>query len=250
MKQLLVAHAPHLAFVMVGVIAFVWTATRKPASGAGGAPPPGHSVPPADPAVATTATPGRGISRRLARRAGLALGPLLAALATGAVLYGTDVGGVAAPSALILVHAGISTLALVLVVYKLADLGRAGLRRALTGPALASAALGAASVPLLVTGIALIVAPGRGSFAAYAHLIASAWWTGLLLWHLRRYLGPSLRALRAQRAPSPRTADRPPSPRPLPEAYAVLRRGAPARAPRSARAWPATPPPSGSTPRR
>ena len=30
---------------------------------------------------------------------------------------------------------------------------------------------------------------------AYLHLISSAWWTGLMVWHLRRYLGPSLRAV-------------------------------------------------------
>jgi hypothetical protein len=35
------------------------------------------------------------------------------------------------------------------------------------------------------------------------HLIASVWWTGLLAWHLRRYLGPSLRAARR-----PASADR------------------------------------------
>ena len=49
-------------------------------------------------------------------------------------------------------------------------------------------------MPLLVTGVGLLLAPSTGSFFAYAHLISAAWWTGLLVWHLRRYVGASLRA--------------------------------------------------------
>ena len=55
--------------------------------------------------------------------------------------------------------------------------------------------LGVVSVPLLVTGIGLLLAPGTGSFLAYSHLISAAWWTGLMVWHLRRYVGASLRAV-------------------------------------------------------
>ena len=58
-----------------------------------------------------------------------------------------------------------------------------------------SVVLGILSVPLLVTGVGLLVAPSTGSFFAYAHLISAAWWTGLLVWHLRRYVGASLRAM-------------------------------------------------------
>lgn len=48
-------------------------------------------------------------------------------------------------------------------------------------------------MPLLASGAALLVDPSDGSFAAYAHLIVSVWWTVLLIWHLRRYMVSSLR---------------------------------------------------------
>jgi methionyl-tRNA formyltransferase len=86
---------------------------------------------------------------------------------------------------------------LLLVVYKVADLGPGRLRRAVTRQRaceLVSIVLAVVSVPLAVMGVALLIAPSTGSSIAYAHLISSAWWTGLLVWHLRRYLGASLRA--------------------------------------------------------
>jgi hypothetical protein len=88
---------------------------------------------------------------------------------------------------------------------------RARIRRALTAkrlPELLSIVLGAVLIPLLVTGVELLLAPRGGSFAAYAHLVSSAWWTGLLLWHLRRYVGPALRAAlgRSVEAPAPSEA--------------------------------------------
>jgi hypothetical protein len=93
-------------------------------------------------------------------------------------------------------HSGIATLPLLLVLFKVADLGMVRIRRAFTRqrlPELVSIILGAVAVPLLVTGIHLLVAPSTRSFMAYSHLISSAWWLGLMLWHLRRYLRPSLR---------------------------------------------------------
>ncbi|HEX4106966.1 MAG TPA: hypothetical protein VHX88_02460 [Solirubrobacteraceae bacterium] len=193
MKHLLVEHGAHLAFVLIGVIAFVWTAYRperdKDAPLRG------------DVADAESAEAGRArttVRRSVARRGLLALGPLLGAVATGAVLYGIDVGGGAVPGAVIWVHAGVSMLALLLVVYKVADMGLARVRRAFSRqhlPELVSIVLGVLSVPILVTGIALLFAPSTGSFSAYLHLISSAWWTSLMVWHLRRHLGASLRAV-------------------------------------------------------
>jgi hypothetical protein len=138
------------------------------------------------------------VTRSVARRGLLALGPLLGAVATGAILYGLDVGGGPVPGAVIWVHSGISMLALLLVVYKVADLGLARIRRAFGRDRLTelvSIILGVLSVPLLVTGIGLLFAPSTSSFFAYSHLVSAAWWTGLMVWHLRRYVGPSLRAV-------------------------------------------------------
>ena len=54
--------------------------------------------------------------------------------------------------------------------------------------------LGALLVPLLITGIVLLIAPSTGSFMAYLHLVAAAWWTAMLVWHLWRYMAPAVRS--------------------------------------------------------
>jgi hypothetical protein len=117
-----------------------------------------------------------------------------------------NVGGAPVPGALIWGHVGVSVLALLLVGYKLASMRgkriRSGLKRARLSELL-SLVLGVLFVPLLVSGIDLLLAPSGASFAAYSHLVASAWWTGLLLWHLRRYIGPALRAVADRRAEVP-----------------------------------------------
>ncbi len=211
MTKLLVTHAPHIGFVVLGVIAFFWTAYRKPADGAAARATTPQPETPA-PAPASVSVP-------VARRALVALGPLLAALGTGAILYGVNIGGGRAAGSLIWAHVGVSLLAMLLVVYKVASVRRARIRRGLSLkrlPVLISAVLGVLFVPLLITGIQLLIVPGNGSFAAYAHLISSAWWSGLLLWHLRRYIGPSLRAALGRPAPAPAPAQPAPAPARLP----------------------------------
>jgi hypothetical protein len=202
-SKVLAAHWPHLIFVAIGIVAFFWAAYKPERTAddrtVAGAPAGAESAPPA---------PKAGVVRRsVARRGLLALGPLLGAVATGAVLYGLDVGGGAVPGAVIWIHSGISLLALLLVVYKVGDLGIARIRRAFSRdrlPELVSVVLGVLSVPLLATGIALLFAPSTSSFFAYSHLVSAAWWTGLLVWHLRRYVGASLRAaFGTQQAQSP-----------------------------------------------
>jgi hypothetical protein len=211
MAKLLGAHWPHLIFVAVGVIAFLWTAYR-PERGSDRRAKPIRDAALKGPAVEGPALEGpalprpvpSNVKRSVARRGLLALGPLAGTVATGAILYGIDVGGAAVPGAVIWVHSGIAALALLLVVYKVVDLSptlptlRVRIRRALTREhlhELVSIALGVLSVPLAVTGVGLLLAPSTRSFFAYTHLISSAWWTGLLLWHLRRYVGASLRAV-------------------------------------------------------
>jgi len=200
-SKLLADHWPHLIFVGIGIIAFLWVAYR-PERDADRRP--GRPVEPvrrAQPAPKIA-----NVRPSVARRGLLALGPLLATVATGAVLYGLDVGG-SVPGAVIWIHSGISMLALLLVLYKVAASGMARIRRAFTRDRLSelvSVILGVLSVPLIVTGVGLLVAPSTSSFFAYSHLISSAWWTGLLVWHLRRYVGASLRAaLRPQQAQAP-----------------------------------------------
>jgi len=209
-SKILAAHWPHMIFVAVGVIAFLWVAyrpERAPDDGVGGG---RRRVEPAE--LPAPAPAPANVKRSVARRGLLALGPLVGTVATGAVLYGLDVGGGAVPGAVIWVHSGISMLALLLVVYKVADLGLARIRRALRRDRLTelvSLILGVLSVPLLVTGIGLLLAPSTSSFFAYSHLVSAAWWTGLLVWHLRRYVGASVRAAAPARvAPVTMRSDR------------------------------------------
>jgi hypothetical protein len=180
--------------VGIGVIAFLWVAYRPERE----SDELGSRFAPVDPVQAASPAPkATAVRRTVARRGLLALGPLLGTVATGAILYGLDVGGGSVPGAVIWIHSGISALALLLVLYKVSDLGTARIRRAFSRdrlPELVSMILGILSVPLIVTGVALLFAPSTSSFFSYAHLISAAWWTGLLVWHLRRYVGASLRA--------------------------------------------------------
>ena len=138
----------------------------------------------------------RPVRRGVARRGLVALGPLLAGVATGAVIYGIDLSGSHPGEALAWFHAGVATLAGLLVTYKLAELGAAKLRAGLLTEKLLDTVLSflmlALFVPLLITGALLLLAPSSSSFEAYAHLVISAWWTFLLAVHLSRYLGRSM----------------------------------------------------------
>jgi hypothetical protein len=140
----------------------------------------------------------RPIRRGVARRGLMALGPLLAAAATGAVIYGVDLSGSHPGEALAWFHAGIATLGGLLVSYKLAELGATMLRARLVTEKLLDTVLSFVMlvlfVPLLITGALLLIAPSSSSFEAYAHLVISAWWTFLLAVHLRRYLGKSMQS--------------------------------------------------------
>jgi hypothetical protein len=204
LSKLLASHWPHVAFVLIGVVAFFWTAYRKGPDDARA------RVEPVAPSPKATRT----APVSVARRGLLALGPLVAALATGAILYGMNVGNSPVPGALTWGHVGVSMLALLLVAYKLVNMRGKTIRRALRVrrlPEVLAVVLGALFVPLLITGIQLLLAPQSGSFAAYAHLVSSAWWTALLLWHLRRYVGASLRAVAGRPVETPARATEAPA---------------------------------------
>jgi hypothetical protein len=201
MSKVLVNHWPHFGFLVIGVFVFLWMAYKPDQEQAAKA---AATPDPVGPAPAPAPAPAN-VRRSVARRGLLALGPLLGTVATGAILYGLDVGGDSVPGAVIWVHAGISTLAALLVVYKVSDLGVARIRRAFSrarAHELVSVVLALLAVPLAVTGVALLLAPSTGSTMAYLHLISSAWWTGLMVWHLRRYLRASLRSAFSARPPA------------------------------------------------
>jgi hypothetical protein len=190
-----VQHLPHLAFVVVGVIAYFWVGFRHRGEGSR-----------ETRAIASGGVAPRRVGRGVARRGLVALAPLLGAVATGTVLYGLDVGRAHAGTGVIWSHVGFSILAMLLVGYKLKALGGVRLRLAITGQRLAdvlSLVLGALLVPLLITGVALLIAPSTGSFMAYLHLVAAAWWTAMLVWHLWRYMAPAVRSAGAPAVASP-----------------------------------------------
>jgi len=130
MSKVLAEHWPHFGFLVIGVGVFLWVAYRPDRDAARS---PVEEAPGPAPAPAA-------VRPSVARRGLIALGPLLATVATGAILYGIDVAGDAPPGAVIWVHSGIAALAVLLVVYKVADLGVARIRRAFS-PACSSSTI-------------------------------------------------------------------------------------------------------------
>ena len=137
--------------------------------------------------------------RRSTSRIGLiALAPLLAATASGLLLYTFALDGERPSTLFTWSHSGISVLALLLVGWKLWEGGSERLRRGLDprralveGASLVLAALG---LPLIVTGAWLLAEPSDGSFPSNVHLVASVWWMALLGLHLFRYTGRAVDA--------------------------------------------------------
>jgi hypothetical protein len=131
---------------------------------------------------------------------------LVLAVATGLWLYTIALRDDRPSSLAIWLHVVVSTVGLAIVTAKVMESGWARVARGLDPARFftdgLSLILAALAVPLLVTGVVLIVAPGSGSATAYAHLIGSAWWMTLFGVHLMRYLGRSLdAALRGKAAP-------------------------------------------------
>ena len=195
MPGFLLQHWPHLALALPAFAVVVVSALRvqshqDEALAALGLARAGSSAAPVAPV--------QPVSPRIARLGLLALAPLCLAVLTGVAIYAVDLAGARPGAVLIVAHSAISTLALVQIAWKLAAIGRRRLRAALGGrhaaSAMASLVLALLGVPLLLTGVALLVTPGSGSPFAYVHLIAGAWWTVLLGMHLARHLPRALGA--------------------------------------------------------
>jgi hypothetical protein len=196
--KFVVAHLPHIVPSVFGFVLVIWLWASDSRQRARAGPADAQIAPPARPAAAPRAA--APVRAEAARRGVLLLGPIAAALATGAVIYAIDLGAGRPGRGLAWFHSGFGTLVLLLAGYKLAD---ADPRRLRTGWRLGrvletggSLALAVLLVPLLVTGGALLLAPSDASFAAYAHLVFGAWWTVLVLWHLWRYLKRAVRSVR------------------------------------------------------
>jgi hypothetical protein len=134
----------------------------------------------------------------------LSLPLLIMAITTGLWLYTVALRDDRPSSLAIWLHVVPSVLGLALVTYKVAESGRARLARGLDPARFLtdglSLLLAALAVPLLATGVALLVFPGSSSATAYAHLVGSAWWMTIFGIHLMRYLGRSLDAAFRDRA--------------------------------------------------
>jgi hypothetical protein len=251
--NVLVQHIPHAIPVVAiwGLLIHYWLVQRRVQRAPGeAAVEPGEAA--VEPPIPAPVKPPRAVRRAVAVRGLLALGPLVGALGTGLVVYAVNLGQGHAGAAVIWVHVGLSLLALLLVVYKIADIGVARMRASMRGASAlrtaGSIVLLALWVPLLASGVLLLISPSEASFTAYAHLIASVWWTGLLLWHLRRYLARAVRLVVSGRPKA--AAGVPgmvPAPPPLTRAPAGARATGGRGMPRS-RPGSAVPTPGGRTP--
>jgi len=145
--------------------------------------------------------------RSVSARLGLLSLPLLVlAVATGLWLYTIALRDDRPSAFAIWLHVIVSAAGLAIVTAKVLESGRTRLGRGLDPARFftdgLSLILAALVVPLLVTGVVLLFAPGSDSASAYAHLIGSAWWMTLFGVHLMRYLGRAVdAALRGKAAP-------------------------------------------------
>lgn len=211
----LVTHVPHLAPPVVAFLALLkmglWAAEQPPSQFTD------EEVAAWNEAMATKRAARRRPVRRGVARAGvLALTPLVAAVVTGLVIYTWNLRGDRPSAALVWAHVVVSGLGLVLASGKVALVGRRRLRAGLSirrpHEALASLLLLGLGVPLLVTGVVLLVRPSGSSTTDYIHLIVSVWWTLVLQWHLWRYLGRALgTTFRPRAAPTGAPTDTDPS---------------------------------------
>ena len=137
--------------------------------------------------------------RRATSRLGLASLPLLVvATATGLWLYTEALNEHRPSQAFVWIHVASSAGGLAVVTAKLVEHGRVRVSRRLAeGVSLVLAVL---ALPLLATGVLLLLEPSSGSRAAYVHLVAASWWMALLGLHLLRYLSRSLDAALRGRA--------------------------------------------------
>jgi hypothetical protein len=164
----LVHHLPHIVPAVAGflVVVWLWVADAR-ARARGGTSVDAAALPLARGRPMRARGPAAPVRLSAARRGVVLLGPIVAAVATGTVIYGIDLGTGSPGRGLAWLHAGFGVLVLLLTGYKLADADPARLRtgwrigRVLeTGGSLALAVL---LVPLLITGVVLLAAPSDAS---------------------------------------------------------------------------------------
>jgi hypothetical protein len=135
-----------------------------------------------------------------------ALGPIVIAFGTGLWIYTLSLRGEGSSEAMIWTHVITGAVGLLFVSIKAMELGWRRILRRLEArrpqDAIASLIMLVLGVPLLLTGIAMLVAPSGGSFTTvdYIHIIASVWWVVLVQWHLFRYFRRALRAATGERS--------------------------------------------------
>ena len=143
----------------------------------------------------------RPVLRRTALAGLIALGPLVLAFATGIWIYTLSLRGDASPAWLIWSHVATGGGGILLVTAKVGDLGwrtiltRLQIRR--PQDAIGSLVLLMLGVPIMATGVLMLLRPSGGAFTIvdYLHVIAGVWWVLLLQWHVYRYLTRALRAI-------------------------------------------------------
>jgi hypothetical protein len=199
----LLIHLPHL---MPPVLAFGFLA--RIGVWAAGQPPQHYSDAEVDAWMAERAAQRAARHQPVARRAALlgvaALLPLIVAFGTGLAIYTWNLRSDRPSAVLVWVHTAAAVVGVGLASAKVVTIGLRRVRARITPSrpheALGSTILALLGVPLLATGIWLLVAPSGRSFGDYTHLIVSVWWTLILQVHLFRYLGRALSASFGSRA--------------------------------------------------
>lgn len=134
----------------------------------------------------------------------LLLAVILAATATGILLYADNLASVSRGELIVIAHcvAGVGVLAVFIVKQRRAGRGRlmSAVRHGRMIDVASSTIAMSVLLPLTATGILAILFPSASGISANLHLLTAAWFAAVIVLHLRRYLVGTVRTWRPRRA--------------------------------------------------
>jgi hypothetical protein len=132
---------------------------------------------------------------------------IVAATGTGAWLYAINLASASRTAAIVIAHCVLGVAVLLVFLRKQRRTGKGRVMSAVRHGRMIDVASSTVSlsllIPLTITGILAIFFPKASGISANLHFLIAAWWTILIVLHLRRYLLATVRTWRARRVALP-----------------------------------------------